>query len=218
MNRHFIAVIACATWAGLPVGAQDLGRHGSVYEIQERDAVDMLQSKLAEKERSGELRKLWEDYRKNYLGQLENPAPIPGIVPTDKASIRTMNPSFTFPENVYDHLGNLVVREGAVINPLQYTPLSKDLLFIDGRDPAQVEYAKKRLEARPRDKIILVAGSFLQLNRETQRPTYFDQRGILTTRLGIKKVPALVSQRGNLLQIHEFLPSNPPALNVKGAQ
>ncbi|MGR0140608.1 type-F conjugative transfer system protein TraW, partial [Pseudomonas sp. RSP] len=56
----------------------------------------------------------------------------------------------------------------------------------------------------PRDKVILVAGSFLKLNREWGRPVYFDQQGILTKKFGIERVPAVITQKGRQLQIEEL--------------
>lgn len=76
------------------------------------------------------------------------------------------DPTYTYAETVKDHLGNVLVPAGTKINPLDYTPLSKAIIFIDGRDPKQLAYAKQRTEEHPRDKVILVAGSFLKLNRE----------------------------------------------------
>ena len=35
-------------------------------------------------------------------------------------------------------------------------------------------------------------------------PIYYDQQGLLTRRLGIRQVPALVSQEGRLLRIDEI--------------
>lgn len=52
--------------------------------------------------------------------------------------------------------------------------------------------------------MILVAGSFLKLNREWGRPVYFDQMGILTKKFGIERVPAVLTQKGRELQIEEL--------------
>jgi conjugal transfer pilus assembly protein TraW len=37
-------------------------------------------------------------------------------------------------------------------------------------------------------------------------PVYYDQQGVLTRRLGIKQVPAIVSQEGQRLRIDELVP------------
>jgi conjugal transfer pilus assembly protein TraW len=53
-------------------------------------------------------------------------------------------------------------------------------------------------------KVILTGGSYLELMRRWQRPVYFDQQGKLVARLGIRQVPALVSQDGRRLRIDEI--------------
>jgi conjugal transfer pilus assembly protein TraW len=54
-------------------------------------------------------------------------------------------------------------------------------------------------------KVILTGGSYLDLMRRWQRPVFYDQQGSLTTKLGIRQVPALVTQDGRRLRIDELL-------------
>jgi len=54
-------------------------------------------------------------------------------------------------------------------------------------------------------KVILTGGSYLDLMRRWRRPVFYDQQGNLTTKLGIRHVPALVTQDGRRLQIDELL-------------
>jgi conjugal transfer pilus assembly protein TraW len=53
--------------------------------------------------------------------------------------------------------------------------------------------------------VILTGGSYLELMRQWKRPVFYDQQGALTEKLGIRHVPALVSQEGNKLKIEEIL-------------
>ena len=53
-------------------------------------------------------------------------------------------------------------------------------------------------------KPILTGGSYLDLMKAWQLPVYYDQLGLLTQRLGIRQVPALVSQEGKRLRIDEL--------------
>lgn len=210
-SGRLAAAIVAAALSFLPAAApaQDLGTYGNVWEIKEQDAIDQIKGKLSRMEKSGELKRMWEKHRDTQLSQIENPAPLPGISKVATAKSWSFDPTFTFGEDVTDHLGNVIARAGSKVNPLQYTPLTKALIFIDGRDPAQVAFAKARSDANPRDKVILVGGSFVKLTREWKRPVYFDQRGHLTTRMGIKRVPAVVAQKGLALQIDEILVGQP---------
>ena len=53
-------------------------------------------------------------------------------------------------------------------------------------------------------KPILTGGSYLDLMKSWRIPVYYDQHGVLTRRLGIAQVPALVSQEGWRLRIDEL--------------
>ncbi|MDR9837065.1 MULTISPECIES: type-F conjugative transfer system protein TraW [Herbaspirillum] len=188
------------------VAAEELGQYGNTWAIQEQDAVDMIKERLGRMEKRGQLKKFWEDYRSRQLANLENPPPVAGITTATERKVWTYDPTYTYSDTVKDHLGNIIVPSGTKLNPLDYVRLSKALVFIDGRDPKQVRYAKQRSDANPQDKIILVAGSFLKLNREWKRQVYFDQQGILVKHFGLKHVPAVISQQGKTLQVEEFAP------------
>jgi conjugal transfer pilus assembly protein TraW len=49
-----------------------------------------------------------------------------------------------------------------------------------------------------------VKGAPLLLSEELKVPVYFDQSGLLTKKLGIHHVPALVTQEGMRLRIEEI--------------
>ena len=80
------------------------------------------------------------------------------------------------------------------------------MVVIDARDPAQVGRAKRFLDERGgRLKVILTGGSYLDLMRRWKQPVFFDQQGSLAEKLGIRHVPALVSQEDRRLRIDELL-------------
>ena len=84
--------------------------------------------------------------------------------------------------------------------------LSRPLLFIDARDKAQLDQAQRLLADRQGQiKLILTGGSYLDLMRRWKLAVFYDQQGHLTTQLGIRHVPALVTQDGNRLRIDELL-------------
>ncbi|WP_224790287.1 type-F conjugative transfer system protein TraW [Pseudomonas fluorescens] len=199
-----IAFVPALYLTSFNLHAEQLGQYGNTWDVQEQDAIDMIKGRLGDMEKKGDLSKYWNNYRDKQLSGLENPKPLDGIEAVVEPQIRMYDPTYTYAETVKDHLGNVLVPVGTKINPLDYISLSKAIIFIDGRDPKQLAYAKKRTEEHPRDKVILVAGSFLKLNREWGRPVYFDQQGILTKKFGIERVPAVITQQGRQLQIEEL--------------
>jgi conjugal transfer pilus assembly protein TraW len=183
--------------------AEDIGKYGNVWDIQEQDAIDTIKGKLTKMQDSGQLKKFEDAYRNRQIQYIENPPPVPGLTTVTQTRVWTYDPTYTFQDTVHDNLGNVLVPAGSRVNPLDYTTLSKSILFIDGRDPKQLAFAKHDIDEHPRDKVVLVAGSYLKLTREWQRPVYFDQRGALTHHFGITRVPSILSQKGHLLQVKE---------------
>ena len=110
-------------------------------------------------------------------------------------------------EAVTDGQGHVLYPAGTRANPLDVVSLAEPILFFDARDPAQVAVAE-RMRAAQDDRIIpiLVAGSWVELNLKWKRQVFYDQRGELTTKLGVRAVPALVVQEGRALRVTEFAP------------
>ena len=79
--------------------------------------------------------------------------------------------------------------------------LRSPLLFLDGDDPDQLAWALKQ-DANA--KLILVRGAPLELMKARQRRFYFDQGGKLTTKFGIRSVPARVRLDGRVLEVSEI--------------
>ncbi len=199
-----VAALLCCAGVSRTAVAESVGVYGNVWEIAEPDAIDSMKSRLGKMEKDGSLRRNWESYRDRAVRGLENPEPIKGITNADSRRTWTFDPTYVYQQPVKDDKGNVLVPAGTRLNPLSYISLTKPYVFIDGRSEAQVRFAKRQVEANPRARVVLTAGSFMKLSRDWKTPVYFDQKGVLTRHFGIKRVPAVLSQRGSLLQIEEI--------------
>lgn len=177
------------------------------------DARQAIKDELRRKEKSGELKKFWESYRDKTVASIKDPPPLG--VPVNKEKRTVLVPAkFVFPKEFRNEKGQIVVSKGTVIEPLKTTPLSTGLVFIDGRDQEQVDYAIK-VARQESAKIVLVAGSAYRLRIKYQNsefkggkgiPFYFDQRKMIINSLntyysaGIKTVPFVMRQSGNNLR------------------
>ena len=187
------------------VRAMDLGIIGPTYEISEPHLLQMIEQRLRAKERSGELGRLEAEARKRGIATVKNPPPVTGLRPTDTVRTFYFDPSFTLDRNLLGPQGELLFAAGTRKNPLEVVSLSRHLLFFDARDPRQVGRARQLIALyQGRVKPILVGGSYLDLMQSWHVPVYYDQQGLLTRRLGITQVPALVSQEGLRLRIDEL--------------
>ncbi len=200
------ALVAAAILFSFAARAQDLGVIGPVYPIAEPSLLEVILSKLREAEATGVLARLQRDTQTKVKRGIEQPAPVARITKTTKARSFYYDPSIVVPYAITDAEGKVIVAPGTKVNPLDTVSLSKTLLFIDARDAAQVGRAGNILDEHGgKVKVILIGGSYLDLMRRWKRPVFFDQQGQLTDKLGIRHVPALVSQEGKRLRIDEIL-------------
>ena len=206
------ATLVLLSWAWVmstqasPSKGIDLGTIGPTYGIAEPHLLEFIQSRLRDKERTGEFRRLMEAAQRRGIESVKQPMPVPGLQGTTAARSWTIDPTFTLVRNIVDGQGRLLFPAGTRKNPLEVVSLSKRLLFFDARDGRQVARARE-LIARYDGKVkpILTGGSYLELMKAWRVPVYYDQQGTLTRRFGIRQVPALVSQEGLRLRVDEVL-------------
>ena len=200
------ALVTTAILLSFAARAQDLGVIGPVYPIAEPSLLEVILSKLREAEATGVLARLQRETQANAKRGIEEPPPVARITKTTRARSFYYDPSIVVPYAIADAEGKVIVAPGTKVNPLDTVSLSKQLLFIDARDAAQVGHARNILDERGgKVKVILTGGSYLDLMRRWKRPVFFDQQGQLTSKLGIRHVPALVTQEGKRLRIDEIL-------------
>ena len=187
-----ISIVAISLAAiSAPLSAKDLGVRGATWPIAEPDLLARIEARLAEMERSGALARFEAEARERARELLEEPAPVPGIAPAVEARSRTFDPSIEVARDIRDHDGTLIAAAGIRIDPFAHVPLTRDLLFIDGRREAEVAWALAH--GRPA-KIVLLAGRPLDLARRHGRMFHFDQGGRWAERLGLRATPSLVAR------------------------
>ena len=201
-----MALVAATLLLSLAARANDLGVIGPVYPIAEPSLLEVILARLRDAEATGELARLQRDAQARAKKQIEQPTAIVKLTKTTQARSFFYDPSIVVPYAIHDADGKLLVPPGTTVNPLDTVSLSQALLFIDARDTAQVKRASGILDERGgKLKVILTGGSYLDLMRRWKRPVFFDQQGTLTEKLGIRHVPALVTQDGRRLRIDELL-------------
>lgn len=203
-RAHFLVLVI----AMLPMMANsaDLGKVGPTYPIAETDMLKLIEERLREKEKSGELEKLQQEAVKRSLNSVKNPKPVAGLGKSTKTRTFYYDPSITAQSNITDATGKIIVAAGTRVNPLDYVSMARHLLFFDGRDKAQVKLAEKLiLHYQGKIKPIMTGGSYIELMRQWKTQVYYDQSGVLVRKLGIERVPALVSQEERRLRVDEIL-------------
>jgi conjugal transfer pilus assembly protein TraW len=179
----------------LLASAQDFGTFGTTFAIEEEDLILVLRKRLSKME--------WDEnscfnLEKAFTKSIKNPKGK-SFPKATCARIFNFDPTICLNEDIKDQTGKVIVQKGTRINPLERNSLRADLLFFNGNDPKQIEWAKKQ-----RGIWILTEGKPLEIEEREDRPVYFDQAGYLTGKLGIKSLPASVRQVGKKLTIEEI--------------
>ena len=183
--RRFVAALANAPLPSLAgtAAAKDLGVRGAVWHIEEPDLLDRDRKRDSEAMKaSGELARMHSEAAERARKRIEAPPRVAGIRPARFFRIRRFDPSVTIERDVFAANGKLLAARGTRINPLEKHPLTRDLLFIDGTRPVEVEWAIAREKPSV---IVLLAGRPLELMRAHGRAFFFDQGGRLARRFGL---------------------------------
>lgn len=183
---------------------------GTTYPVAEKSLLEEIMGKLKAMEASGEIAARQEDMKKIAIESINNPKGT-RIKATKDAQTHYFDPSIRVDKDIMLPDGRVLHKAGTVVNPLTIKSFSKRMIFIDGKDPKQVAWGKKQFESSGwRDKLILVDGSYMDIMRDLKgKQVYFDQvkgmggaeRETLAKKFGIKSVPSVVYQQGNLLRI-----------------
>jgi conjugal transfer pilus assembly protein TraW len=135
--------------------------------------------------------------------RVRRPKPVAGITATKEPRSWAYDPTIVIERDVQDQKGNYIARAGQTVNPLNFVAVHQALVFVDGDDAAQMEWATSQYSDL-KAKIILVNGSPTEEMTNRKRRFYFDQEGRLTGKLGIRHTPAVAVQNGRVLKLSEI--------------
>ncbi len=203
MRRLVLSALAAALLApAFPAAARDLGVRGATWPVAEPDLLAQIGARLADMERSGERARLGDEARERARRALEEPEPVPGIVPATELRARRFDPAIVAAEDIPGPNGQTIAVAGTRVDPLRHTALTAEVLFIDGRREAEVAWALAREGPA---KIVLLAGRPLDLMRRHGRAFYFDLGGRLAGRLAIRATPTVLSHDGGSVRNRSHL-------------
>lgn len=186
------------------VVADDLGTIGKTYPINEPDMIEWIKSRASGMMQSGEWNQIQQQAINKTRNYINHPPAIAGISDAVETKSWYYTPVVQIKEDLTDGQGHIIAKAGQY-NALRYMPFDLQLLFINGDNSKQVEWAlAKNQESDVRTKIVLTSGSFMDLDKEHKVWFYYDQGGKYTQKLSITHVPAIVKQDGTQLKITEI--------------
>lgn len=177
--------------------AEDLGKLGKTYPIGEDNLLALIKNRASQMVQSGEWEKLHQRVIKKTEQRIDYPPIISGISKTTESSVRYYDPSIKINQDIIDPFTKKVIaKRGQIINPTTYMPFNNELIFIDGRDDLQIQYAINQSKTSPfRVSIILIAANkFRKLLKEQHQVMYYDQGAVLVKKFNIQHVPTIIYQ------------------------
>ena len=205
MKKSILALVIIFYVLYAPLApAKNLGVIGPVYPIAETDFLQWVQTRLQEKIQSGEFAR-WQEEQVNGIKNLaDRPTPVMGLTPALQDKSWLYDPTLTLTHDLFDAQGNLRFPAGTRLNPLAKVTWTKTLVFYDGDDVAQVNWAMHlRHHIKGEVILILTQGSVSAQTKKLKQRVYFDQGGQLVQRFGITHLPASVTQKGRQLRVTE---------------
>lgn len=184
--------------------ADNLGIVGKTYLITEPDLIDVIKAKAKNLIDTGQWAKLQEQTISRAKNQILNPPPLLNITDAKEPRTTYYDPTFLLNHDIFDAQGRMIAKKG-YYNPLTYKPFLSELIFINGNNQKQIDWAVNRFKTNnKKTKIILVSGKYIDLDKRYKIWFYYDQNGKYTEKLGINHVPAIAYQDGKTIRIDEI--------------
>lgn len=196
------AVLACLLAALVQhATAKDMGTFGDVWPVREQSFLALIKDRLQGLQDNGQLAVLQQQFQDRVEAHTLRPVPVEGLATDTQAHTTWYDPTFVVGQTLADAQGHVFARQGDTLNPLDTLALNTTLYFIDGDDARQVAWMKAQTPPTPTYKVILVNGNIKTAADALSERIYFDQQGVLTKKLGIRYIPAMVGQDGKRLKI-----------------
>lgn len=185
--------------------AKNLGVFGPTYNILERDAYDWLvNNRLNDVAVVDKVKQLESEMSKTARVRIENPKGAK-LRHATKYYRREIGLTNTLPVDIKTANGKTLFKKGTSVKFEDVVPESKmTLLFIDGDDNRQVQFAINELNANKFIKIVLVNGKPLKLMRDLNVNFYFDQGQALINKFGIQRLPTRIHREQSKLIVEEL--------------
>lgn len=178
---------------------------GKTYQVAEKNFLNFIKEKLMVWEKKGKLMEYKMKLMSLAKERFETPVTINEIPTTINVRKYYYDPSYRLKKDIVGANNEVVFAKNTVINPLDYINLNETLVFINAKDEGQLCWAKK-IKTQKHIKVILVSGNINTAIKWLNQNVYFDQFSLLSEKLKIKHVPAIVVQENRKLKIIEELP------------
>ena len=181
----------------------DLGRFGEIYDIAEIDMLQEMKTRLTSID--------WKQKKQQALARFWQKREFEVLPKATEDHEHIVDLTVAAPRDLSAPNGNLIVRAGQTVNPLDKMAFGLCLLVFDGTDPAQIERVKSLFCQDSKARRMYLA---TQLSRQDgwdalktletclNAPVYLLTPDV-RQRFQLQNVPALVEQSGNRVVVRE---------------
>lgn len=182
----------------------DLGEHGAVQPIVEVDMRTLLQEQVAKFD--------FKAYGKKQVEQFWKQREFYRLPHAKVNRTREVDPTVVMTDTITAPDGTVMAYPGQRINPMDAAPFHMKLVIIDGRDDAQVAWARRLVIASEGKPIRVIATDFPveggwdeygRLVKDVGRHVYLLDKHV-AQRFKVEKVPSTVEGGNRVLVVREY--------------
>lgn len=171
---------------------KDLGVYGTLYPIEEVDLLAYIQERAKQVDQDQLNKKMREDFEHSLEVSLNVPE-------AKELRTRYVDPSITVTSPVYDHKGHVVAPPGN-INPLEKIQLTNTIVVLKESQIGIIHEVKK---SHKNLLVLLTDGNLPKAAEKIGQVVYRADNRILE-RLGVERVPSVITQEGTKLRVEEI--------------
>ncbi|WP_229427603.1 TrbC family F-type conjugative pilus assembly protein [Methylomonas fluvii] len=205
-SRLHVRGVSSLSWLDEQIKAGkrgDLGTLGDVGEIAEIDLLEDIKRRMAAID--------WKQKQQQAIARFWAQQKFEDLPTAQADRDRTVDLTITAPRDLVAPNGQLIIRAGQTVNPLDKMPFGLCLMVFDATVPAQVELIQRQSCQDKKARVLYLATSLPRLDGweqlktleiTLQAPVYLLTPDV-RSRFRLQQVPAIVEQAGNHLMVHE---------------
>jgi conjugal transfer pilus assembly protein TraW len=119
-------------------GTQDFGVAGPLVEFAEQDMIKMMQARASQID--------WEEQKRRALDRAVGNQPQFPLPLNQEAQLVEVDMRVIAPRDIRDGDGNVVIREGEVLDPLKHRAFDISVIVFNSNRQEEIEWAKRALD------------------------------------------------------------------------
>lgn len=177
-------------------------RAAMTWPVREQDLAKVFRDRMDHYDWSA-----WQDRTtKQYTSRLEKGTPL-ALAQSDTRY--TVNLGVTFPQDIHDKQGRLIIAKGTTVNPLATRGLPGGaIIVVDPSDNRQISMARKWVQQYPHARLLVThfdeEGLHSLIDATGIKPMMLD--AIIVKRFGLRTVPSLLTTQNSLLLVQSYAP------------